>query len=178
MNWWQKPGKAFHALFRKKDLDAEMAEEMRSHIAMQTEENVGRGMKPEEAGYVALREFGSESIKEECRERRGVQWIENLLQDLRFGVRALIRNKTFSAAIIITLGLAIGGNTALFSIVNAVLLRPLPFPKQERLVQVSATDPATFGAVGFLVILVTVAGCCGPAIRATRVDPMEALRSE
>src|SRR6266498_3117715 len=83
MNWLREIQFGFRALLGKQMLDAEMDDEMRSHIEMQTQENIEAGMKPEEARYAALRQFGwVESIKETCREQRGVSWIENLCEDV------------------------------------------------------------------------------------------------
>ena len=90
MNWSRKLQVRIRALFQKRKLDAEMDEEMRSHIEMQTQENLDAGMSAEDARYAALRQFGwVESIKETCREHRGVSWIEHLIQDLRYGLRML-----------------------------------------------------------------------------------------
>src|SRR5438093_11987625 len=90
MYWIHKFRLRFRALFQKQTLDARMDDEMRSHIEMQTQENIEEGMKPEEARYAAMRQFGwVESIKEKCREQRGVSWLENFLQDVRFGARML-----------------------------------------------------------------------------------------
>ena len=88
----------FRALFQKQKLDAQMDDEMRSHIEMQTQENIDSGMHPDEARYAALRQFGwVESIKETCRDQRGVSWIENLGQDLRYGARQMLKNPGFTA---------------------------------------------------------------------------------
>ncbi|MCI0541423.1 MAG: ABC transporter permease [Verrucomicrobiales bacterium] len=130
------------AIFRKRRLDLAMDEEMRSHIEMQTRENIEAGMIPEEARFAALREFGQmESIKETCREQRGVSWLENLLQDARYGTRKLRKNRGFTAVAVITLALGIGATTVVFSIVNGVLLQPLEYPGSERIVNVWESDP-------------------------------------
>jgi putative ABC transport system permease protein len=122
------------ALFRKRELDAEMHDEMRSHIEMRTQANIEAGMNPEEARFTALRQFGwKESIKEDCREQRGVTGLENLAQDIRYGARQLRKNPGFTAVAVLTLALGIGATTAIFSVVHAVLINPYPYTHPEKI---------------------------------------------
>src|SRR5438874_3615403 len=103
MNWFHKLQLRTRAFFQKQKLDARMDDEMCSHIEMQTQENIEAGMKPEEARYAALRQFGwVESIKEACRDQRGVNWIENLGTDVRHATRMLRKNPTFTAVAVLT----------------------------------------------------------------------------
>jgi len=141
MNWLRKLQVRLRALFRKRQLDAEMDEEMRSHIEMQTQENLDAGMKPPEARYAALRQFGGvESIKETCREQRGVNWMEHLIQDLRYGLRMLRKNPGSSVLALLILALGIGGTTAVFSVADKVLLNPIPGRNSDRLVTLQEVD--------------------------------------
>src|SRR5688572_10804744 len=115
-------------LFKTKS-ESEMNDELRFHIEMETAENIRRGMRPDPARTEALRRFGGvERFKEECREARGGRWLEQLLQDVRFGARTLLKHPVYSAVVILILALGIGANTAIFSAVHGVLLRPLPYP--------------------------------------------------
>jgi predicted permease len=131
----------FRALFQKRKLDAEMDEEISSHIDMRTLANIESGMSAEEARRTALRQFGwKETIKEECREGRGVMWLENLVQDVRFGARMLLKNPGFTAVAIITLALGIGANMVIFTLINALLFKPVMANKPQELVSVYQFD--------------------------------------
>lgn len=127
----------FGGLFGKQRRDRDLAEELEANLQMHIEDNVRSGMTPDEARREALIKLGGlEQTKEACRDRRSLPWLDTLAQDLQLAVRVLARNPKISAVIVVILGLGIGLNTAIFSVVNAVLLRPLPYPQPERLIQI------------------------------------------
>jgi len=131
-----------HGLLRREAVIEDMAEEMRLHLEMATEANVERGMPPVEARRAALRSFGNlDSIRERAYAVRGGGMAETLLQDLRYGARVLARNPAFTAIAVLTLGLGIGANTAIFSVVAVPLLNTLPYADAERLVMVWEVTP-------------------------------------
>jgi predicted permease len=118
---------------RRQELE-ELDAEIRDHLERETRENIERGIPEKEARYAALRKFGNVTrVKEEAREVWAVTWLETLLQDLRFGFRMLRKNPGFAAVAILTLALGVGANTAIFSVVYAVMLRPLPYANSERI---------------------------------------------
>jgi putative ABC transport system permease protein len=123
-------------------MDRELEAEVRFHIEMETEKYIRQGMPPDEARLHALRNFGPmEKHKEEARDARGVSWFEQLVQDVRYGVRTLIKNPGFALLAVLTLGLGIGANTAIFSVINGVLLKPLPYANGDRLVLIDQQTP-------------------------------------
>jgi putative ABC transport system permease protein len=125
----------FARLHHRERRDFELNEELQAHLDLLTAENVRRGMTMEEARYAARREFGGvEQTKEAYRDQRGLPFVETLLQDVFYGLRTLRKNLGFATLAILTLGLGIGVNTVLFTIVHGVLLSPLPFREPQRLV--------------------------------------------
>ena len=123
-------------------LDDEFDEELRFHLQMEADANHRRGLPPGEARRLArLRLGGSEGIKDECREMRGLTFVDTCIQDVRYGVRMLAKHPAFTTVAVLSLALGIGATSTIFSVLNAAVLRPLPFEEPDRLVAIREFDP-------------------------------------
>src|SRR5262245_9884562 len=132
-HWFYIVPLRLRSLFRRRQVEQELDAEMRYHLERQIEEHIAKGMTPEEARYAAMRAMrGIEQRKEECRDMRRVNYIDDLLRDLQYAGRNLRRNPGFATLTILIMALGIGANTAVFSVVNAVLLRPLSYRDPDR----------------------------------------------
>ena len=140
----------WRALLHRDAVERELDDELSFHLEREAARNRRDGMSPEDAHYSSLKAFGAlERSKEECRDARGVRLVQEFLQDLRYGKRLLAKNPGFTAIAIVTLAIGIGANTAIFSIVNAFLLRPLPYGDADRLVMVDSQERGQSMGVSF-----------------------------
>jgi predicted permease len=150
---WGKLLRRLRALFWKERVEQELDEELRFHLERETDENIRRGMTPEEARLAALRSFGGvEQIKEMSRDTRGTRWLSDLMQDLRYGVRILAKNPGFTTVAVLALALGIGVNATILGAVNGFVLRPLPVDKPEELIALHSgkkMDAAVWGEFSY-----------------------------
>jgi predicted permease len=136
--WWLRLGEVLLTHRR----DVELSAEIESHLELQIDDNLRAGMSPVEARRIAhIKLGGTEQVKESYRDRRGIPMLESVIQDVRFGLRVLFRNPGFTAVAALTLAFAIGANSALFSVVDAVLLKSLPYADPNRLLEIWNTYP-------------------------------------
>ena len=141
--WWNVLRARLRTLLRRASVESELDKELRLHLERQTEENLAQGLTPDEARRAASHRVGGVSqIQEECRDMRQTEPVEGLLRDVQYAMRTLARTPGFSVAIIATMAIAIGANSAIFSVVDGVLLRPLPYKSADRLVRVFLNSPS------------------------------------
>src|SRR5215831_17425816 len=139
MKWW-------HRLWSRKKMEEDLEKELRFHLDQHSDDLIAQGLDPEEARRRARFVLGGpEQVKEQCRDARGTRWLEDLLQDLRYGARMLLNKPGFTLIAVITLAAGIAANTTIFSVADAVMLRPFNFQHQERLVMVWERSTAQGG---------------------------------
>ncbi len=166
MRWRQELTFIVRRLIHRRRAEQELDDEIRAHLEMEIEQNIADGMSPEEARLAARRSFGSVALaKENSRTMWRLGPLEMLWRDLTYSLRMLRKDRSFTVIALLSLALGIGANTAIFSLVNTTLLRPLPVEKPEQI-------------VSLLLAIVAFLACFFPACKAMKVDPIAALRYE
>ena len=151
MRWLSEQARRLAMLFRGGHFDGDLQEEMRLHIELRRRQQVNDGLAPGEAMAAAQRKFGNATLLQEVSgDTWGWRWLEHFAQDLRYGVRSLLRTPGFTAVAVIALALGIGANTAIFSVVNAILLSPLAYRNPERLVTVLNVNANPVAAANYI----------------------------
>jgi predicted permease len=165
----------FRSLFHRSTVEKDLEDEVRDYLDREIERQIAFGIAPEEARRLALYSLnGMERLKEECRDARGVRWLEDAVSDVRFAIRTLRKAPAFTVTVIAALAFCIGLNTAIFSVVDTVLFRPLPFPVQDRLVAVTESVPGLgfpvlpFSPPDYLFVAANNRSFAGTAIYRTR----------
>lgn len=131
---WNRIASTFRNLTHRRATEDRLDEELRAHLQLLIDEKIAAGLDPTEARRLAQIEIGGiEPVRQAVRDRRAGAGFERLAQDLRYGLRQMRRNPSFTLTVLLTLALSVGANTAIFSVVNALLLRSLPYPRAERL---------------------------------------------
>ncbi|MGA8026974.1 MAG: permease prefix domain 1-containing protein, partial [Bryobacteraceae bacterium] len=144
MSWW-------NYLSKKRPIDSQLDSELGFHVDELAEEKVAAGLTPEQARREAILEFGGrEQFKEELRDVYRIATLENTVANIKSGIRLIHKSPSFCIAIILTLALGIGANSAVFSAINAILLRPLPFPNGDELMQLQQFDRKTKNPASFV----------------------------
>ena len=141
MRWVRKLRLRFRSLFDRFRVENDLEDELGDYLDRETEREIAAGCSPEEARRLAIRGLhGTVRLKEECRDARGVRWLEEILSDLRFAFRTLRRAPGFSVVAILTFALGAGANALMFTVIDSVLLRPLPYPDSHQLVFIDSTQ--------------------------------------
>src|ERR1700731_1501974 len=144
MNWWKR-------LLRRTQMEAQLEKELTFHLEQHTSDLIARGQSQGEARREArLALGGPEQVKEKCRDARGTRWVEDFVQDARYAVRTFRRQPGFAAIALFTLALGSGATTVMFTVINSVLLKPLPYPEPERLLTLHEQDQATVYPFSYL----------------------------
>src|SRR5580658_1651639 len=139
---WKRFRNLFRVLTGRGKFEDGMSEELRFHMEQFADDLVSRGVSPEEAARLARIEFGSlQNVKSDCREARGLQWMDELMRELRYSTRLLRKTPGFTVTALLTLAICLGANLTIFAVMESILLRPLPFPEAGRLVTMFNTYP-------------------------------------